>query len=128
MLSISDMDLESRLKNPMDQVLFVLYDRLNLLYFLLRFLDGRMRAGMEDVRRQVENSKGSRFSGPFHGTSLVITDLTGKTDNGWLFHGRTGKVSVEGKEFLEKLEWVARREGALASCRANRSEQGQPAD
>lgn len=100
--------------NAFDEVLLTLYDRLNLLYFLIHFLDSRMTKDIEDVEKQIENAKASNWKGPFHGTALIITDLTGETENGWMLHGHTGRRSVEGLEFIDLLSWIASREGALA--------------
>ena len=55
-----------------------------------------MTKDIKDVEKQIENAKGSKWKGPFHGTALVITDLTGETENGWMLHGHTGRRSVEG--------------------------------
>lgn len=104
--------------NPLDNELLKLYEKLNLLYFLIHFLDNRMETAIQKVNQQKERTNGDDWIRPFHGTSLVITDLTGPTDNGWLLFGRTGLVKVQGEEFVEKLSWVAQREGALAIAKA----------
>lgn len=104
--------------NPLNTELFKLYEKLNLLHFLIHFLDKRMETSIDKVNQQIEKTKGDDWILPFHGTSLVITDLTGPTDNGWLLFGRTGHVKVQGEEFIEKLKWIAQREGALAIANA----------
>lgn len=107
--------------NPLDTELLKLYDKLNLLHFLIHFLDRRMTSTIKKVNQQIEKTKGQDWIAPFHGNSLVITDLSGPTDNGFLLFGRTGHVKVEGADFVEKLNWVAQREGALAIAKAYES-------
>ncbi len=73
---------------------------------------------IEKLESQLGKSKYRNRIEPFHGTSLIISDLTGSIDNGWLPYGRTGFVKAEGAEIIDKLKWVAQREGALAVAQA----------
>lgn len=104
--------------NPLDTELLKLYDKLNLLHFLINFLDRRMASDIDWINQQIQNTEDQGWTAPFHGSSLVITDLTGPTDNGFLLYGRTGHFKVEGTEFVEMLRWVAKREGALSIAKA----------
>ena len=71
---------------------------------------------IRDVKKQIETNNG--FA-PHSATSLIIGDLTGKSDNGWKLNYPTGfKVEIAKNEMVESLENLIKQNGMtyLANC------------
>jgi hypothetical protein len=66
---------------------------------------------IENYEKQQEclwKEKGIKFP-RFMGAALPVTDLTGPTDNGWLYHYPAGGFSVKGHQFGKMKDEVTRR-------------------
>ena len=99
--------------NPLHVPIHRLFEKLNFLYFQINCFQKRIERLKKDIRKNVAKHETFQIENLFHGTSLVITDLTGPTDNGWLLKYRTGKHYVKGEEFVEQLDWFLEREASL---------------
>ncbi|MEX1014189.1 MAG: hypothetical protein WDZ80_03450 [Candidatus Paceibacterota bacterium] len=99
--------------NPLHIPIHRLFEKLNFLYFQINYFQKRIERLKKDIRKNVAKHESFQIEDLFHGTSLVITDLTGPTDNGWLLKFRTGRHFVKGEEFIEQLDWFLEREASL---------------
>jgi hypothetical protein len=99
--------------NPLHVPTHKLFEKLNFLYFQINYFRKRVETLKKEIRKNVANHDNFDIENLFHGTSLVITDLTGPTDNGWLLKYPTGRHYVEGEEYIEQLDWFLEREATL---------------
>lgn len=79
-------------------------NHINGILFLIVNQIGNYEKQQQSLWKQ-KNIKVPRFIG----ATLSMTDLTGPTDKGWLYHYPTGGFSVKGHEFTKMKEEVIRR-------------------
>lgn len=89
--------------NPLEPSLENLFRKLNFYNFLIAYIGKRLSNLRDDIERRADESERIDVENLMHGTSLVITDLSGPTDDGWLYHYPTGNFDVEGVEYLQML-------------------------
>jgi hypothetical protein len=95
--------------NPLEPALDNLFERLNFYNFLITYIDKRLTNLKSDIERRAGKSEKVGVEDLMHGTSLIITDLSGPTDGGWLYQYSTGNFDVEGEDYLQMLnEFVGR--------------------
>jgi len=71
---------------------------------------------IKEIEKQLESSSGL---GPHIGTTLIIGDLTGKTDNGWKYNYPTEfQIEIERHQMIESIEKLISQNGMtfLANC------------
>jgi hypothetical protein len=94
-------------RNPYRTALKALWGKLNHINGIL-FLIVNQIERYEEQQQRLWKQKNIKFP-RFAGYSLPMTDLTGPTDSGWLYHYPTGVFSVKGHEFAKMKEDVIRR-------------------
>jgi hypothetical protein len=94
------------INNPLSPTLQELFGKLNLLRGLLFVLGNRF----DNFRKQIINNNVD-LSKLFAGSSLVIRKLTEFPKDGWAYYP-TGKFFVSGKNYLETLNQLIKRESA----------------
>jgi hypothetical protein len=96
--------------NPLEPALENLFGRLNFYNFLISYIDKRLTNLKNDIERRAGESEKIGVEDLMHGTSLIITDLSGPTDDGWLYQYPTGNFDVEGEDYLQMLDEFIGRE------------------
>lgn len=96
--------------NPLGPALENLFERLNFYNFLIAYIGKRLSNLKDDIERRAGESEKIDVEDPMHGTSLIITDLSGPTDDGWLYQYSTGNFDVEGEDYLQMLDEFVGRE------------------
>lgn len=96
--------------NPLEPALENLFERLNFYNFLIAYIDKRLTDLKNDIERRAGESEKIGVEDLMHGTSLIITDLSGPTDDGWLYQYPTGNFDVEGEDYLQMLDEFVGRE------------------
>lgn len=92
--------------NPLEPALGNLFQKLNLYNFLISYIGKRLSILKDDIEKRVDESERIDVDNLMHGTSLVIIDLSGPTDD----HYPTGNFDVEGEEYLQMLDKFVGRE------------------
>jgi len=87
-----------------------LFERLNFYNFLIAYIGKRLSNLKDGIERQAGESEKIDVEDLMHGTSLIITDLSGPTDDGWLYQYPTGNFDVEGEDYLQMLDKFVGRE------------------
>lgn len=96
--------------NPLEPALENLFERLNVYNFLISYIDKRLTNLKNDIERRAGESEKIGVEDLMHGTSLIITDLSVPTDDGWLYQYPTGNLDVEGEDYLQMLDEFIGRE------------------
>lgn len=99
--------------NPFYEPLMAIWGRLNFISGLLHLLSNHL-SNYGKMLRQTLTKHGKDFSRIMLGKSLPITDLTGRTDAGWLLQYPSGAFTAHGEEYLRMAEVIIRRESAWA--------------
>lgn len=99
--------------NPFYDPLMTFWGRLNFVSGLLSLLTNCLD-NYGKLLRGTLNKDGKDLSWMMSGKSIPLTDLTGPTDNGWLYHYASGSFSAKGEEYLRMADVIVRRESAWA--------------
>ena len=97
--------------SPFLEPLMVLWGRLNFISGMLFILSNYTDNYRDALRRKYGEGR-KDLSWLMCGKSVPITDLTGPTDNGWLYHYPSGGFSAQGEEYLSSADVIVRRESA----------------
>jgi hypothetical protein len=96
--------------NPLEPALENLFERLNFYNFLIAYIGKRLSNLNDNIERRAGESEKIDVEDLMHGTSLIITDLSGPTDDGWLYQYPTGNFDVKGEDYLQMLDEFTSRE------------------
>ena len=103
----------STVSNTLQEPLMDLWGRFNFLNGILLLLENQLN----NFRKLFENGLASKkrdLSHVFVGVSLVVSDITGPTDNGWRLCYPAGGFHTQGQDYFRMADVIVRRESAWA--------------